>query len=217
MVNIRNKNGFTIVEIIVVLVILSILAAIAIPSVTGYVDEAKKASIIQEAHGIYEAAQVAATKCYAIDKEEFENKAAFKFKYRLPADVPHSKTNDDKVARVSDSLMSYGQANPSKYLSNSYNGASFIDKEIVKNVLHFLQSDHKDSAVYRYKKLSDCLNGKSLNEYSPSKENGFAINIFYNDKGKIEALNFARENYMVTIYNGKLNCVKNGKSIFSYQ
>lgn len=44
---IRNKHGFTLVEIIVVLVILAILAAVAIPSVLGYVDEAKKAGIIQ--------------------------------------------------------------------------------------------------------------------------------------------------------------------------
>lgn len=70
---IRNKHGFTLVEIIVVLVILAILAAVAIPSVLGYVDEAKKAGIIQEAHGIYEAAQIAATKCYATDKDEFKN------------------------------------------------------------------------------------------------------------------------------------------------
>ena len=56
---IKNKHGFTLVEIIVVLVILAILAAVAIPSVLGYVDEAKKAGIIQEAHGIYEAAQIA--------------------------------------------------------------------------------------------------------------------------------------------------------------
>ena len=63
---IRNKHGFTLVEIIVVLVIPAILAAVAIPSkALGYVDEAKKAGIIQEAHGIYEAAQIAATKCYA--------------------------------------------------------------------------------------------------------------------------------------------------------
>lgn len=37
----KNKKGFTLVEIIVVLVILAILAAIAVPSVIGYVNEAK--------------------------------------------------------------------------------------------------------------------------------------------------------------------------------
>ena len=36
-----NKKGFTLVEIIVVLVILAILVAIAVPSVLGYVEQAK--------------------------------------------------------------------------------------------------------------------------------------------------------------------------------
>ena len=89
--------------------------------------------------------------------------------------------------------------------------------EIVKNVLHFLQSENKNSAIYKYKVQTDCLNGQSLNDYKPSKFNGFAINIFYNQQGKVEAINFARDNYMVTIYNGKLNCVKGGKSIKSIE
>lgn len=37
----KNKKGFTLVEIIVVLVILAILAAIVAPSVLGYVEQAK--------------------------------------------------------------------------------------------------------------------------------------------------------------------------------
>ena len=133
---IKNKHGFTLVEIIVVLVILAILAAVAIPSVLGYVDEAKKAGIIQEAHGIYEAAQIAATKCYATDEDEFKKQSIFKYNYTLPADFPYKKTTTNPVGRVSDSLMSYGQKEPDKYLSDSYSGASYIDKEIVKNVKH---------------------------------------------------------------------------------
>ena len=38
---IRNKHGFTLVEIIVVLVILAILAAVAIPSVLGFMKQRK--------------------------------------------------------------------------------------------------------------------------------------------------------------------------------
>ena len=45
----KDKKGFTLVEIIVVLVILAILAAIAVPSVLGYVEEAKKEKYIAEA------------------------------------------------------------------------------------------------------------------------------------------------------------------------
>ena len=111
----------------------------AIPSVLGYVDEAKKAGIIQEAHGIYDAAQIAATKCYATDEDEFKKQSIFKYSYTLPADFPYKKTTTTSVGRVSDSLMSYGQKEPDKYLSDSYSGASYIDKEIVKNVIQFLQ------------------------------------------------------------------------------
>ena len=38
--NLKNKKGFTLVELIVVLVILAILAALLIPALTGYIDEA---------------------------------------------------------------------------------------------------------------------------------------------------------------------------------
>ena len=111
---IKNKHGFTLVEIIVVLVILAILAAVAIPSVLGYVDEAKKAGIIQEAHGIYEAAQIATTKCYATDEDEFKKQSIFKYNYTLPADFPYKKTTTNPVGRVSDSLLSFGQKEPDK-------------------------------------------------------------------------------------------------------
>lgn len=39
----RNRRGFTLEEIIVVLVILAILTAIAVPTALGYVDDAKEA------------------------------------------------------------------------------------------------------------------------------------------------------------------------------
>lgn len=40
--NLKNKKGFTLVELIVVLVILAILAALLVPALTGYIDKANK-------------------------------------------------------------------------------------------------------------------------------------------------------------------------------
>ena len=37
----KNNQGFTLVELIVVLVILAILAAILVPALLGYIDRAK--------------------------------------------------------------------------------------------------------------------------------------------------------------------------------
>lgn len=58
---ISGKKGFTLVEIIVVLVVLAILAAFTIPTMLGFVADAKGKSYIAEAREVYVAAQAVAT------------------------------------------------------------------------------------------------------------------------------------------------------------
>ncbi len=65
----NKKKGFTLVELIVVLVILAILAALLIPALTGYIDRAKKKSIIAETRQAVMAAQTVADEAYAKDAE----------------------------------------------------------------------------------------------------------------------------------------------------
>lgn len=64
----NNKKGFTLVELIVVLVILAILAALLIPALTGYIDRAKKKSIIAETRQVVMAAQTLVDEAYAKDQ-----------------------------------------------------------------------------------------------------------------------------------------------------
>lgn len=49
----KNKKGFTLVEVIVVLVILAILMAIAIPSFMGYINKAKEREQDLTARNVY--------------------------------------------------------------------------------------------------------------------------------------------------------------------
>lgn len=56
-----KDKGFTLVEIIVVLVILAILAAFTIPTMLGFVADAKGKAYIAEAREVYVAAQAVAT------------------------------------------------------------------------------------------------------------------------------------------------------------
>ena len=58
----KNKKGFTLVEIIVVLLIIGILLAITIPSIMGYVSQARDAQFEAEGRAGYVAAQTIAAR-----------------------------------------------------------------------------------------------------------------------------------------------------------
>lgn len=60
----KDKKGFTLVELIVVLVILAILAALLVPALTGYIDKAKNQSIIAETRQVVMATQTLADEAY---------------------------------------------------------------------------------------------------------------------------------------------------------
>ncbi|NLD99396.1 MAG: prepilin-type N-terminal cleavage/methylation domain-containing protein [Fibrobacter sp.] len=45
----RNKGGFTLTELIVVVAILGILVAVAVPTVIGYIDDAKESADLSNA------------------------------------------------------------------------------------------------------------------------------------------------------------------------
>ena len=62
--NLGNK-GFTLVEFIVVMVILTLLAAILVPSLLGWIDEAKGKQYILSARSIYMSAQAIESEKYA--------------------------------------------------------------------------------------------------------------------------------------------------------
>lgn len=60
----KDKKGFTLVELIVVLVILAILAALLIPALTGYIDKANKEKVVSETRMVVMAAQTEASEAY---------------------------------------------------------------------------------------------------------------------------------------------------------
>lgn len=66
----RNRKGFTMVEIIVVLLIIGILLAIMIPSIMGYVSKAKDAQLLTEARSVLLATKEMGAKLYHSDDLE---------------------------------------------------------------------------------------------------------------------------------------------------
>lgn len=69
--NLKNKKGFTLVELIVVLVILAILAALLVPALTGYIDKANKEKYVAATRQVVVAAQTEISEVYATDTASF--------------------------------------------------------------------------------------------------------------------------------------------------
>lgn len=63
----KDRKGFTLVELIVVLVILAILAALLIPALTGYIDKANKDKVVAECRMAVMAVQTESTTIYGKD------------------------------------------------------------------------------------------------------------------------------------------------------
>lgn len=68
----KDKKGFTLIEMIVVIVILGILLAILVPGMIKYIDKAKDKQIMVNAHAAYMDAQAEAGIAYGLPDGSIE-------------------------------------------------------------------------------------------------------------------------------------------------
>lgn len=87
-----NKKGFTLVEIIVVLVIIAVLAASAIPTMIGFVTDAKKKAEVANARAAYIACQAVITEEYAMGNYKDEYKGQY---YHIGTSSPNTNLSGD--------------------------------------------------------------------------------------------------------------------------
>ena len=83
----KDNKGFTLVELIVVLVILAILAAILVPALLGYIDEARQKQMVLHGKSVHTAAQSVATQYYAKGTAPVDDKTNFAAKVSEIADL----------------------------------------------------------------------------------------------------------------------------------
>lgn len=103
--NLKNKKGFTLIELIVVIVIIGILAAIIVPRLAGFTSSADKSAAEADARTIL----TAASAYYAANKEDFESEGTIDEESDLADLVGDLKGTlvDDKISVGSSGEISF--------------------------------------------------------------------------------------------------------------
>ena len=105
--NLKNKKGFTLIEIVIVIVIIAILAAMLVPSLFLWVDNANKKSFLEAANTVKNSTLTVMTEAYAADKE---------FKWEDVSALVGKKVN---AATDTDYTVEGGPADGAKVTSNT--------------------------------------------------------------------------------------------------
>ena len=206
----NRKRGFTLVELIVVLVILAVLAALLVPSLTGYIDKAKKKAVITEARDVWTASQAALSECYALYPESFTaNSANNKSNCRFSVYINGKWVRN--VGKISNAALNALQKNPKDTVE-----AGTASRKVSAMVLAYLDSADKKNARYTFNDGKPITGDTKPSTYfdGKSKSTDIIIQLFHTVDGKVIALNFGKDGYMVTIVPGQeIICEYDGKCL----
>lgn len=197
----NRKRGFTLVELIVVLVILAVLAALLVPSLTGYIDKAKKKAVITEARDVWTASQAALSECYALYPESFTaNSANNKSNCRFSVYINNEWVKN--VGKISNAALNALQKNPNDTVE-----AGTASRRVSAMVLAYLDSANQNNArctFYDGKVITkDTKPSTYFDKNKKPKSTDIIIQLFHTVDGKVIALNFGKDGYMVTIVPGQ--------------
>ena len=133
----KNDNkGFTLVELIVVLVILAILAAILVPALLGYIDEAKQKQIVLDGKSAYTASQAVMSELYAQSK--------------APVTIESSKNLEKKIFDMMDVKTCYNLSIGVKK-STGYSSSKFEHTDYTIAYIAFTEGNATESTtMYLY-------------------------------------------------------------------
>lgn len=94
----ERQKGFTLIELLVVLIILAVLAAVLVPALTSYVDDAREKKAVSEAQVCVTAAtEWAAVQRTALISQAYQSNEPFADAYKAAADTAKWSTTYEKL------------------------------------------------------------------------------------------------------------------------
>jgi prepilin-type N-terminal cleavage/methylation domain-containing protein len=181
----KNVNGFTLVEIVVVIAIIGILAAILIPSLIAYVKKAKRAAAIADAKTILTGAQTAV----------LENGLTF--------NTQLTKLN----GVINGERKSLGGLSNTA-INNALNGGlntNQIDTDIAQSIVDMITTGVDPGNA----RSGRAIFGKNCRSYADSVGANYCFIFLYDDNGEIPFMQVYNKGILVTYANG--NFVANDK------
>lgn len=120
-----RENGFTLIELMVVMLIIGVLMAIAVPSYVGAIKTAKESVLKEDLHVIRSAID-----SYTMDKQKapqsLQDLVDSGYLKTIPVD-PMTRTNDTWVTETTDALRSVDQTDPG--IDDVHSGAQQIGSD----------------------------------------------------------------------------------------
>lgn len=142
----RNKKGFTLIELIVVLVVMAILAAAAVPTMMGYIGKAKAASHYAEVRQIVLETKVV----MQLVLSEYEVKNIPDYYLAYPSPPTELKPVDAKFKKlIKEKLEDIGIENQVSIFINfkNYSGEGYSETPTLFQVTFYL-NEKKDGMYY---------------------------------------------------------------------
>lgn len=192
----KNKKGFTLVEVIVVLVILAILIAIAVPSVMKYIDDANDAKILVQARPVLLTSKSESAKLYAKGTlETLPNDTSIHKQIieiagidgeLISIELNKAKTaSGDFIVRIQDKYIYYNDIKESFEFIDESNAHNIIER-----IHNALLEDSAKNIILNY--FKDRPNSKNIDSEGPN----YGVKI----KEELEKLGFNSDNYSFRIW-----------------